>query len=49
MWENDAPDIIVTEQYREEQTRSDIYRVRQYTDECIQFSGAGYIITGVTA
>lgn len=49
VWENDAPDIIVTEQYREEQTRSDIYRVRQYTDECIQFAGAGYIITGVTA
>ncbi len=49
VWEEDAPGIIVTEQYREEQTRSDVYRVRQNTGECIQFAGAGYIITGVTA
>lgn len=41
--------MLTTEQYREEQTRSDIYRVRQNTDECIQFTGAGYILTGVTA
>lgn len=49
IWEEDAPGILVTEQYREEQTRSDVYRVRQNTDECIQFAGAGYILTGVTA
>ena len=49
IWEEDAPGMIVTEQYREEQTRSDVYRVRQNTDECIQFAGAGYIVTGVTA
>ena len=41
--------MLTTDQYREEQTRSDIYRVRQNTDECIQFTGAGYILTGVTA
>ena len=49
LWEEDSPGMLTTEQYREEQTRSDIYRVRQNTDECIQFTGAGYILTGVTA
>ena len=48
VWEEDAPGELVTEQYREEQTRGDIYRVRQNTDECLQFPGAGYILTGVT-
>lgn len=48
LWTEDSPGMLITEQYREEQTRSDIYRVRQNTDECIQFSGAGYILTGVT-
>ena len=48
LWEEDSPGMLTTEQYREEQTRSDIYRVRQNTDECIQFTGAGYILTGVT-
>ena len=49
IWEEDAPGLLVTEQYREEQTRSDVYRVRQNTDECVQFAGAGYILTGITA
>lgn len=49
VWDEDAPDVIVTEQYREEQTRSEVFRVRQHTDECIQFAGAGYIVTSVTA
>lgn len=48
LWEEDSPGMLTTEQYREEQTRSDIYRVRQNTDECIQFAGAGYILTNVT-
>ena len=39
---------MTAEQYREEQTRCNIYRVRQNTDECITFTGAGYILTGVT-
>ena len=46
-WEEDAPDMLVVETYREEQTRSDIVRARQNTDECIQFTGAGYLLTGV--
>lgn len=49
LWTGDSPDMLTVEQYREEQTRSTIYRCRQNTDECIQFRGAGYILTGVTA
>jgi hypothetical protein len=37
----------VTESYREEQTRSDIYRVRQYTDEAFVFTGAGYLLSNI--
>lgn len=33
LWEDDSTDIPITEQYREEQTRSDIYRVRYYGQE----------------
>jgi len=49
IWEEDSPETVVVETYREEQTRSDIVRARQNTDECIQFTGAGYLLTGVTA
>lgn len=49
VWEEDSPDMVVVETYREEQIRSDIVRARQNTDECIQFLGAGYRLTGVTA
>lgn len=49
LWTEDSPGVMTAEQYREEQTRSNIYRVRQNTDECITFTGAGYILTGVTA
>ncbi|HML56006.1 MAG TPA: hypothetical protein PKC79_18070 [Solidesulfovibrio magneticus] len=47
-WEEDAPEMLVVETYREEQTRSNVVRARQNTDECIQFTGAGYLMTGVT-
>ncbi|MGE4536538.1 MAG: hypothetical protein AB7D37_05625 [Desulfovibrio sp.] len=49
VWEEDSPETLVVEQYREEQTRSNVYRARQQTDECIQFTEAGYLLTGVTA
>jgi hypothetical protein len=49
VWEEDSPEMVVVETYREEQTRSDIVRARQSTDECLQFTGAGYRLTGVTA
>lgn len=45
LWTADSPQMLVTEQYREEQTRSDIYRVRHYVDEAIIFAGAGYILS----
>jgi len=47
VWEEDAPGTLVVETYREEQSRSDIVRARQHTDECVQFTGAGYLMTGV--
>lgn len=49
LWSTDAPNVVTTEQYREEQTRSNIYRVRQNVDEAIVFVGAHYLLTGVTA
>ncbi len=47
LWTADSPQNIVTESYREEQTRSDIYRVRQYTDEAFVFTGAGYLLSNI--
>jgi len=47
VWEEDSPDMLIVETYREEQIRSDIIRARQNTDECVQFTGAGYLLTGV--
>ena len=35
LWTEDSPQNITTEQYREEQTRSDIFRVRHYVQEKI--------------
>ena len=49
VWSKDSPDIINTEEYREEQTRSDIYRVRNYTAEDFIFEGAGYLLSNITA
>lgn len=48
-WAPDAPDIVTVEQYREEATRSTIYRVRQHVCEKIQLAKAGYILTGCVA
>jgi hypothetical protein len=48
LWTADSPQNIVTEQYREDQTRSDIYRVRQYTHETFVFTGAGYLMSNIT-
>ena len=33
LWVEDSPDLMVSESYREEQTRSDIIRVRQNVAE----------------
>lgn len=49
MWVQDAPGILVTENYREEKIRSDVYRVRHYVDEAFVFTGAGYLLSNITA
>lgn len=48
LWDQDSPSNIVTETYREENVRSDVYRVRQYTDEELIFAGAGYLLSNIT-
>ncbi|MCL4502482.1 MAG: major capsid protein [Deltaproteobacteria bacterium] len=48
LWTEDSPELLVTEQYREENKRSWIYRVRNNLDERFVFTGAGYLISGVT-
>ncbi len=48
LWTGDSPQILVTEQYREEKARSDVFRARQTTDEVYTFVGAGRLITGVS-
>jgi hypothetical protein len=47
LWTDDSPQNLTTESYREEQTRSDIIRCRQNTDECYVFEAAGYVLTGL--
>ena len=49
LWTEDSPDILVTEQYRDEPHRSEVYRVRQNTAEKFTFTGAGYLLSNITA
>lgn len=49
LWTADSPENLVTESYREEQTRADIIRVRQNTDSEFIFTGAGYLLSNITA
>lgn len=49
LWTADSPQVVVTESYREEQTRSNIIRVRQNVDEAFIFTGAGYLLSNITA
>ena len=48
LWTGDSPQQLVTEQYREEDIRANIYRVRNNIDERFVFTGAGYLLSGVT-
>ena len=48
MWEADAPGIITVDQYREEQARASIYRVRNSLDPKIMNAGAGYLLSNIT-
>lgn len=47
LWTGDSPQNLVTEQYREEASRSNIYRVRQNTAEAFIFKGAGYLLGNI--
>jgi hypothetical protein len=47
MWTEDSPQPVVVESYREDQTRSNVIRARQNTDECITMAAAGYLLKGV--
>lgn len=49
LWTADSPQTAMVESYREEQTRSDIIRVRENVDEAIIFSGAMYILDNITS
>lgn len=44
LWSSDSPDNVTVESYREEQTRSTIYRVRQHLDEVIQDLYFGHVL-----
>lgn len=48
LWTADSPQNLVTEQYREETKRSNVYRVRHNTDEAFIFQGAGYLLGNIT-
>ncbi|MEN6623612.1 MAG: major capsid protein [Smithella sp.] len=47
LWTEDSPDMLVTEQYRAETNRSEVYRVRNNTDEAFIFTGAGYLLGNI--
>jgi hypothetical protein len=47
LWEEGAPDMLTTETYRDEPVRGDVVRIRNDTDEILQFIGAGYLLTSI--
>lgn len=49
LWTADSPSIVNVDVYREEQIRSNIYRVRHYLDEEFVFTGCGYLMSNITA
>lgn len=49
LWTADSPQNLVAEQYREEPIRSNVYRVRHNVDEAFIFTGAGYLLSNITA
>lgn len=48
LWTEDSPSNTVTEQYREDKIRSNVYRIRHNVDECFIFTGAGYLLSNIT-
>jgi hypothetical protein len=49
LWTKDSPSILTVDQYEEPQSDSDIFRVRHNADEVVQFTGAGYLLSNITA
>lgn len=49
LWTDDSPTTLVTEEYREEQSRGSVYRVRHNVDEAQIFAGAGYLLGNISA
>lgn len=49
LWTGNTPDMLTTEIYREEQTMSDIIRVRHDTDERFVLEACGYLLKGLSA
>jgi len=49
LWTGDSPANLIVESYREDQTRSNIIRVRHNVDEAFVFTGAGYLMSNITA
>jgi len=47
LWTADSPGNLVVESYREDQTRSNIIRVRHNVDEAFVFAGAGYLLGNI--
>jgi len=48
VWAEDSEVPLTIEQYREEQTRSEIFRARQHTAESFVFKGCGYLLSNLT-
>jgi hypothetical protein len=48
VWTEDSADNFVVESYREEQTRSDVIRVRQHTDEELIAIDCAYLLSNIT-
>lgn len=49
LWTEDAPQMLVTESYRDEKIRSNVIRVRSNTDQAFIFELAGYLMSNITA
>lgn len=48
LWEEDSAENVVTEQYRADDKRSDVFRARHHVGEEFIFTGAAHILTGAT-
>ena len=48
-WEQQTPESLIVEQYRENAIRAEIFRARQFTDPRFVFPGAGYLLSNITA